>query len=521
MPASDAISNKMLFLVTGLAGSLLVNLSAQFVSTNATDIQAGVFASADEASWLSTVYTMTGFVGIATSGVLIRALGIGRYLVVSALIFGTAALGCAAGPTLETMIGLRAVQGFAAGGFGPAAFVAIFMTAKGPLLSPVLAVFASVLLIPSTHGPIISAFVEDKFGWHALYLVQAAIGAMLALAAVAFAPRPRPDWSALKTDWVAIFLLSTSLAAAVLVVTQGTRRFWFESAMIVWFTAASIGAMAGYVFVARFSPARFMIHRMLITRDFGLSIWLNLVFRAGLVVTAYLVPQFLVVTQGYRPNELAETAMWAVIPQALAPLLAWELMQHLDARLIIGLGLGLCALGAAFVIDGTSLFSGDQFVLTLVVFSVGQVLFLTPILVLGASFLKPEQLPTASITFNMSTLGGTALGIGLMSNFVTEREKFHSNIITQAVSLYDNAHVDRIASLTTIIGDRLTDDVMARAQAIGRLASAVRREAWVLAYNDAFLVVAILLAISLLGVAAISGTAPLARRQSALSGERS
>jgi DHA2 family multidrug resistance protein len=522
MPASDqVIPSKALFLVTGLAGSLLVNLSAQFVSINAADIQAGVFASADEASWLSTVYTMSGFVGVATSGVLIRTLSIGRYLVVSALIFGTAALACAAGPTLEIMIALRAVQGFAAGGFGPAAFVAIFMTAKGQLLSPVLAVFASVLLIPSTHGPIISAFVEDTFGWHALYLVQAAIGAMLALAALAFAPRQRPDWSALKTDWVAIFLLSTSLAAAVLVITQGTRRFWFESTMIVGFTAASIGAMAGYIFVARFSPVRIMIHRMLITRDFGLSIWLNLVFRAGLVMTAYLVPQFLVVTHGYRPNELAEIAMWAVIPQALAPLLAWELMQHLDARLIIGLGLGLCALGAALVIDGTSLFAGDQFALTLVVFSVGQVLFLTPILVYGASFLKPEQLPTASITFNMSTLGGTALGIGLVSNFVTEREKFHSNIITQAVSLYDSAHVDRIASLAGIVGDRLTDDAMARAQAIVRLASAVRREAWVLAYNDAFLVVAILLAVSLLGVAAMGGTTPLARRQSTLSGEHS
>jgi DHA2 family multidrug resistance protein len=511
----------MLFLATGLAGALLVNLSAQFISVNAADIQAGVFASADEASWLSTVYTMTGFVGIATSGVLIRTLGIGRYLVMSAVIFGATALACARGPELGVMIALRAVQGFAAGGFGPAAFVAIFMTAKGPLLSLVLAVFASVLLIPSTLGPIISALVEDTLGWHALYLIQAAIGALLALAAYAFAPQLKPDWSALKTDWVAIFLLSASLATAILVISQGTRRFWFENTMIVWCTAASIGAMAGYVFVARFSPVRIMIHRMLVTRDFGISIWLNLVFRAGLVVTAYLVPQFLAITHGYRPSELATVVRWAVIPQLVALPFAWGLMQHLDGRLVIGLGLSLCALGAALVIDGTALFAGDQFALTLVVFSVGQVLFLTPILVFGASFLKPEQLPTASITFNMSTLGGTALGIGLVSNLVTEREKFHSNIITQSVSLYDGTHADRIASLAGIVGDRLTDDALATAQAIARLASAARREAWVLAYNDAFLVVAILLTISLLGVVAISGTAPLAGRKSALSGERS
>lgn len=43
-------AGKMRFVATGLAGSLLVNLSAQFVSVNASDIQGGVFASADEAA---------------------------------------------------------------------------------------------------------------------------------------------------------------------------------------------------------------------------------------------------------------------------------------------------------------------------------------------------------------------------------------------------------------------------------------------------------------------------------------
>lgn len=519
--ANKLDTGKMLFLATGLAGSLLVNLSAQFVSVNAADIQGGVFASADEASWISTVYTMAGFAGIAMSGVLIRAMGVGRYLVASSLVFGTTALACATAPELGIMIGLRVVQGFVAGGFGPAAFMAVFLTASGPLLPLALAVLASVLLIPGTLGPIVSALVEGSFGWQALFLVQAAIGAILALAAHTWAPRPKPDWSALRTDWAAIFLLSTSLAAAALVFSQGTRRFWFENDMIVWCTAASIGAIVGYTFVARLSPSPIMLHGMLVTRGFGVLIWLNLVFRAGLVVTAYLVPQFLVVTHGYRPSELAELVLWAIIPQLLALPLAWGLIQILDARLIIGIGLGLCAFGAALVVDGTALFAADQFALTLVVFSVGQVLFLTPILVVGAGSLKPAEAPTASLTFNMSTLGGTAVGIGLVSDFVTEREKFHSSIITQSVSLYDSDHADRIAALAGLIGDRLTDDAMATALAIARLGAAARRQAWVLAFNDAFLAVAIVLAVCMLGTIAIARTAPLARWQPALSGEQS
>lgn len=48
----------LLFLATGLAGSFLVNLSAQFTSANISDIQQGLLAGADEGSWITTAYTM-------------------------------------------------------------------------------------------------------------------------------------------------------------------------------------------------------------------------------------------------------------------------------------------------------------------------------------------------------------------------------------------------------------------------------------------------------------------------------
>jgi hypothetical protein len=40
-----------------------------------------------------------------------------------------------------------------------------------------------------------------------------------------------------------------ALATLTLVLSQGTRRFWFENDLIFWSTAASIGAWAGFVFL--------------------------------------------------------------------------------------------------------------------------------------------------------------------------------------------------------------------------------------------------------------------------------
>src|SRR5262249_28344849 len=158
--------------------------------------------------------------------------------------------------------------------------------------------------------------------------------------------------------------------------------------------------------------------------------------------------QFLITAQGYRPLDIAELALWAAVPQVLALPVAWQLMRWLDLRVVMALGLLLCAIGTALVMNGTALFAAEQFRLTLVVFGVGQVLFLAPTVVIGATSLKQQpDFATASLAFNATTLGGTTLGVGLVSHFVTEREKLHSNIITESVSLYNTLDADRVAAL--------------------------------------------------------------------------
>jgi MFS transporter, DHA2 family, multidrug resistance protein len=502
--------SKVRFLATGLAGPLLIGLSAQLPSANVADIQGGLFSTPDEASWILTAYTMASFAGIVTSGVLIRFLSIGRYLTVSAIAFAVTALACATAPDLLVMIVLRTLQGFVAGGFGPAAFVAVFMVTSGPRLPFGLTLLAFVLLFPAFIGPVVAGFAEDSLGWQMLFLIQAGIGATLAMAAWAWVPRQDdPDWSALKTDWIAVILLSLALATLMLVLSQGTRRFWFESQMIVWGTAASMAAWAGFLFLVRFSPIPIISPRLLATRKFGIPIALNLVFRVGLVVTAYLVPQFLAVVQGYRPLEIAELLLWAAVPQLLALPLVWWLMHRVDMRVVMALGLALCTAGTAFAVGGTALFAAEQFRQTLVVFSLGQLLFLAPALVVGATSLKPADLPTASLAFNIATLGGTTLGVGLLSNFVTEREKFHSSVITENISLYSALDAGRLATLAGAFANRLVDDDGTTARAVALLASIARREAWILAFNDGFLLVVGVFLIGLIGIVAIGRSPPL------------
>jgi MFS transporter, DHA2 family, multidrug resistance protein len=189
--------------------------------------------------------------------------------------------------------------------------------------------------------------------------------------------------------------------------------------------------------------------------------------------------------------------------------LVWHLIHRFEMRTVMTFGFALCAVGVALLLDGTALFAADQFRLALVVFSIGQLLFLVPAMVVGTSVLKPADLPTASLAFNATTLGGATLGVGLVSHFVTEREKFHSNVITENVSLYHTLDVDRLTAVAGALANRLVDDNDATVRAVAFLASNARREAWVLAFNDAFLLVVGMLLIGAVGIFAIGHSPPL------------
>ena len=85
----------------------------------------------------------------------------------------------------------------------------------------------------------------------------------------------------------------------------------------------------------------------------------------------------------------------------------------------------------------------------------------------------------------MRNLGGS-IGIAALSTLLTRREQFHSNRIGEAISLYSPQTQQRIQELTQFFTSRGSPTSVAHEQAIGQIANTVRREAYIMAYNDCF-----------------------------------
>lgn len=493
-PAPAAAPRTGTLVFTALAGSFLANMSAQFTGTNIADIQGGLGASADEVSWATTLYSAANFFGFVASPVLARTFGLRRLFLASAVAFAIIAWLSSSATSLPFLLVMRALHGFVGGMFGPMAFTALFRAWGGsPRLPFGLALLAFVLLVSVNAGPVASGYIEAALGWRSLFLLQGLSGVLLIFAGLRWLPASPVNKAELKSDWIAALLFAVATSSLLMVVSQGTRRFWFDSPIIATLAAIGIGAGIGFVVMYFTSPMRIVNLRKFADRRFAVPITMNFIVRATFAITVYLIPLLLGYTQGYRPLQTAGALWWNLVPQILAFLLAWSLVNRFDGRVSMLVGVLACFFGVALGSDASNLTAGAQLHASLALIGAGQMLFLVPGVMIGAGSLKPEDGPTAAILFNMTTVGGTAIGVGMLTHFTTEREKFHSNVLVEHVSWLDPSQADRLTALADKWSARTGDETLAMARAIAQVAASVRREAWLLAINDAFVLVAVLL----------------------------
>jgi len=99
-------------------------------------------------------------------------------------------------------------------------------------------------------------------------------------------------------------------------------------------------------------------------------------------------------------------------------------------------------------IDMTTDYATDQLFWPNVVRAIGQALVMTPLSAVATAGIEAENAGSASGLFNMMRNLGGAVGIAVLQTFLTKREQYHSNVLTQSVSMFEQATRTRLEQLT-------------------------------------------------------------------------
>ncbi len=489
-------------------GAFMAVLNIQIVNASLADIQGAIGAGTDDGGWISTSYLIAEIVVIPLSAWLARVFSVRNYLLTNALLFLIFSVACAFAANLQQMIVLRAIQGFSGGVLIPMAFT-IIITLLPKAKQPVgLALFALSATFAPAIGPTIGGYLTENWGWEYIFYVNLVPGALMVGMLWASLDRAPMNLGLLaKGDWPGIITMAIGLAALQTVLEEGNKEDWFGSDFIVRLSIIAAVSLTLFLVIELKTAHPLLNLRLFGRRNFGFGILANFLLGIALYGSVFVLPIYLTRIQGYNSEQIGLVLAWTGIPQLLLIPLVPRLMKRFDIRLLIVVGFILFAASNFMNVHMTGDYASDQLFWPNVVRAVGQALVFTPLSAIATAGIEPENAGSASALFNMMRNLGGAVGIASLQTFLSKREQFHSNILTNSVSLFEEATRDRVAKMTAyFMSHGVSDQAVATHKAIVAIALKLRKQANIMAFSDTFFLLGVALVVALLATLLLKKT---------------
>ncbi len=369
---------------------------------------------------------------------LVQLLSARRLAVMISVGFLVSSLLCSFAWNLESMIVFRAMQGFTGGALIPLAFTLALVKLPEHHRPKGMALFAITATFAPSIGPTLGGWLTENFGWEYIFYINVPPGLLMIAGLLYGLEKKAPHWELLKsTDY------------------------------------------AGIVGILR-------------NRNFGLASISSIGLGMGLYGSIYVLPLYLAQIQGYNAMQIGEVIMWMGIPQLFLIPLVPKLMKLVSPRLLCAAGFGLFGLASFFSGVLNPDFAGPQFNQIQLLRALGQPMIMVTISLIATAYLQPQDAGSASSLFNILRNLGGAIGIALLATLLDSRAKVYFDYLREAL-VPTNPQVDeRLAQLAAQLGSQQA--------ALGKLSEITHQQAMIMAYNDAFHVIGMVLAVSMLAV---------------------
>lgn len=487
----------------GLLGAFIAVLNIQITNTALPYIEGGISTGGTYGTWISTAYLIGEIIVVPLTDFLSRVFTLRRFMLANTALFMLFSALCGQAHSLTEMILFRGLQGFTGGVFIPLGFTIIISMLPPSKRAVGLAGFSLTATFAPAIGPAIGGYLTVNYGWPWVFYVNLVPSVLMFVALFYALPRAKMQLSLLRSgDWPGIALMIVGLAALQTVLDDGNVDDWFGSPFIVKLSLLAGFSLAAFC-VFEFRAAEPVVNfRLLGRRNFGFGTSAGFLFGFVLYALAFLLPQYLAITQGYDAQQAGEVTAWTGLPQLLVIPFVPLLMKRIDARLLVGGGFLVLAISCMMNMRLDADYAAAQLFWPNITRALGQAVILTPLLAIAMVGISPAETGAASGLFNMMRNLGGAIGTALVETYFTKREQFHSFIIGEHVSALQPSTQSRLAGLQqhfVASGDTNTAGALHRAViAIGEI---IRAQASIMAYADCF---ALLGAVGLLAILAVA-----------------
>ena len=509
MPGSPATPDHPLprrigYFLTGILLGLAGGFANGLLVANTQQIQGAFGLSSVETGWLVAAYSMTN---VCTSMLLVKfrqRFGVTLFARIFLPAFGLVCLLQMFFESYHLELLLRGIGGIVGSGLTSFALF-YFMQSLPPakrLAGMVLGIGMGQLALPLAR--VLSPLLLAQGDIHFLFAFELGL-ALLCLAAAGLLPLPPSETvdTFEGLDLLTFAFLAPGVGLLCGVLSLG-RIVWWTTPWIGYAVAASI-LLIGIATLIEHNRANPLLNlRWMASPRIVMFALLAASMRVLLTEQGY-GSVGLLTALGLGPDQLV-TFNAVITLASLAGLVIGTLTLN-PTRVLETLMIAVALIGLAgwMDADASNLTRPPQLYLTQAMIGFAAILFVGPLMMIGmfrALSRGPSHMVSYTAVFGISqTMGGLG-GTALLGSFQIARERLHSNELVQQIQLTDPLDATRITQLGGAYGRVLGDPALRQAEGGALLAQQVTREANVMAFNDVFLLIAVLAAIAFVLLAA-------------------
>lgn len=490
------------FALVGVIVALTGGLGNALVVANLPYLQGSLGATTAEIAWLPAAYVMTN---VSMNLVLVKfrqQFGLRTFTELFLVLYALVTFAHLFVNDLNSAIAVRAAHGMVGAALSTLGLYYMIQAfpQKWRLKALVLGLGTAQLAIPMAR--LVSEDLLQIAEWRGLYLFELGM-ALLSLGCVLLLKLPPGDrFKAFeKLDFLTFGLLSTGFALLCAVLSLGRIEWWLEEPWIGLASAASLVLICAGLAIEhnRSNP-------LLITRWLGSGT----ILRLGLAVILFRVvlSEQSIGAVGFLQtlnmgSEQLHSLYLVMLLGSIAGLAvsAWTIHpQHLIKPLLISLA--MIAVGAWMDSGSTNLTRQSNMYLSQFLLAFGGTFFLGPTLVLGISSViaNPRNMVSFSVLFGITQNLGGLIGSAVFGTFQIVREKFHSSVLVEHLTLINPQVQARLQSTSASYASAIADPSARTNQGIRSIAAMATREANILAYNDVFMLIALVAVLTMIWI---------------------
>ncbi len=473
--AAGPLAPRILSSVAVLLAVLMVILDMTIVNVALPDMMGSLGATPDQITWVLTSYIVAEAIVIPMSGFLAERFGRKRVLSVSVAGFVIASMLCGQSHTLLQMVVFRLLQGAFGASVVPLSQATMVDSFEPEKRGKAMAIWGIGVLLGPIMGPTVGGFITDHLGWQWVFYVNLPIG-IVNLALIAAYIKATPHTGA-TFDWLGATLLAIGVGSLQMLLDRGNSEGWFQSQMIVGLALVSALCLVAFTLRSFNRPDAILKLNLLKDRNLATSTFLIMAFGVGMLSTIALQPLFLEHLLGYP----ASTAGLVMAPRGIAVAVGMvvvaTLIQHIDSRWLVFVGLTLSAAGT--YVTTTYNLEVDQFwiIAPSIVQGIGMGMIFVPLSTLAYQTLPKEASDQAASIFNIARTIGGSLGIAIGATVLTRAT--HENLQTLGAGI--NPYNPALHSWLNATGLSITDP---RAQQL--LSYELTRQSTMIGFIEAF-----------------------------------